>query len=566
MLFPRTRLRLRKLKRYRQVLARIVFYGFGEVSEALRPRWRRRGRTEAAGGTLGAGRPAANLRHLGAGARLRLLFESLGPTWIKLGQFMSLRSDLLPEEITAELGKLLLGAAPLPLERLEPVLVEALGPSWRERFSRFETEPIGSASIAQVHRAATREGRAIVLKIQRPGIEEVIRSDLAILEDLAALLERALPRLRAFRLVRLIESFSRMLSLELDFNYEARTMALVREHFRKDRTIHIAEVLPELSSRRVLAMEYVEGVLLSDPAGLAAAGVDLRRIAGVGLRYVLAQMFEHGVYNADPHPANFIVRSDGVLAPVDFGMVGVLDEEVRQALVGLLRSFVERDAARLLRVFSSLELLNEEASRSELANDLGRLVHYYSHMPVAQMEVSRMLADLYAVVRRYRIELPVDLALTLKVLVTLESLGKRLDPAFDFMEESRPFLKKVRARRLRDLASRERLEDLAEDAGRLARALPFEAYDLLKKARTGRLKLRLDLEELGDVAREIDRSVNRLAFAVVIAGLLIGSSFVSSSGIGPSFLGLPILGLAGFAAAIVLGIWFLVGTLRSGRL
>lgn len=566
MLFARAHRRLRKLKRYRQVLATIVFYGFGEVTEAVRPRRRRARAAEAGSGERTTGRAAGNLRHLGAGARLRLLFEALGPTWIKLGQFMSLRSDLLPEQITSELEKLLLRAAPLPLERLEPVLAETLGPSWRDLFSSFDAEPIGSASIAQVHRAVTRDGRAIVLKVQRPGIEEVIESDLAILEDLAVLLERALPRLRAFRLVRLIEHFGRVLRLELDFNYEARTMAMVRENFRRDRTVHIAEVLPELSSRRVLAMEYVEGVLLSDPEGLAAAGVDTRRIAGVGLRYVLAQMFEHGVYNADPHPANFIVRPDGVLAPVDFGMVGVLNEDVRQGLVGLVRAFVEGDPARLLRVFSGLELLDDQASQAELADELGRLINYYRHMPVAQMDVARMLADLNSVVRRYRIELPVDLALTLKMLVTLESLGKRLDPGFDFMQEARPFLAKVRARRLRDLASRERLADFAEETGRLARALPFATYDLLKKARTGRLKLRLDLEELGDVAREIDRSVNRLGFAVVIAGLLVGSSLVSASGIGPSFLGLPILGLAGFSAAIVMGIWFLVGTLRSGRL
>jgi ubiquinone biosynthesis protein len=566
MLSPRPHRRLHKLRRYRQVLAKLVFYGFGEVSEALRPRRRHRGPAGAESGQTAAGRPAARLRHLSSGARLRLLFEELGPAYIKLGQFMSLRSDLLPEEITAELGKLLLKAAPLPFERLEPVLAEALGPSWRERFSSFQAEPVGSASIAQVHRAVTRDGREIVLKIQRPGIEEVIQSDLAILLDLAMLLERALPGMRVFRLVRLIETFSRVLSLELDFNYEARTMALFRDKFRKDRSVHIAEVLPQLSSRRVLAMEYVEGVLLSDPEGLEAARVDTRRIAGIGIRYVLAQMFEHGVYNADPHPANFIVRPDGVLAPVDFGMVGVLNEEVRQALVGLLRAFVERDPARLLRVFSGLELLDEESNQAELADDLGRLINYYSHMPVAQMEVSRMLTDLYSVVRRYHIDLPVDLALTLKVLVTLESLGKRLDPEFDFLREARPFVKKVRTRRLRELASRERLYDLVEEAGLLARALPFETYDLLKKARTGKLKLRVDLEELGDVVREIDRSVNRLAFAVVIAGILVGSSFVSRSGIGPSFLGLPILGMAGFGAAIVMGIWFLVGTMRSGRL
>jgi len=564
MLFSRTRQRLRSLRRSRQILSKLVFYGFTEVREALRPR-RRRPWTAEPAGQPGA-RPAARLRHLGYGARLRMLFEELGPTFIKLGQFLSLRPDLLPEEITTELAKLLLGAAPLAFERLEPVLVEALGPAWRENFPSFEPQPIASASIAQVHRAVTRDGRQVALKIQRPGIEGVIQADLAILYDLAVLVERALPRLRELRLVRLIENFARVLTLELDFNYEARTMELFRSNFRKDRAVHIPEVLPELSSRRVLVMEFVEGVLLSDPEGMARAKVDTRRIAAVGVRYVLAQIFQHGVYNADPHPANFIVRPDGVLAPVDFGMVGVLNEDVRQALVGLLQSFVNRDPARLLRVFAGLDLLEEGASQGELADDLGRLINYYSHMPVSQLEVARVFGDLYSVVRRYRIALPVDLALTLKVLVTLESLGKRLDPKFDFLLEARPFVQKVRVRRLREWLDREKLFELVEETGRLARALPFEAHDLLKKARTGKLKLRLDLEDLGDVVREIDRSVNRLSFAVVIAGILIGSSFVARSGVGPSFLGLPVLGLVGFGVAIILGIWFLVGTLRSGRL
>jgi ubiquinone biosynthesis protein len=313
-------------------------------------------------------------------------------------------------------------------------------------------------------------------------------------------------------------------------------------------------------------MELVEGVRLSDPDRFAEAALDTRRIAAVGARYVLAQIFQHGVYNADPHPANFIVRPDGVLAPLDFGMVGVLAEEHKQALVNVLLAFVNKEPDRLLRVFEELELLGQEKSRGELVGDLGRLVNYYHHMPVSQLYISRVLADLYALIRRYGIALPVDLALTLKVMVALESLGKRLDPEFDFVNAARPFVLKVRTGRLRGLLDRESLLELAENTERLVRSLPSEVYDLLKKAGSGRLKLRLDLEELGDVVREIDRSVNRLSFAVVIAGILVGSAFVAREGVGPSFLGLPIMGLAGFFVAVVMGIWFLVGTLRSGRL
>jgi len=560
MLFTRTRQRLGKLKRYRQILSRLVFYGFSEVSQALLPR--RRGKEPAPS----AAPASRRLRRLSFGERLRLLFEELGPTFIKFGQFLSLRSDLLPEEVTTELAKLQYGAAPLPFERLEPMLAEELGPGWRERFASFDPSPLASASIAQVHRAVTRTGDEVVLKIQRPGIQELISADLAILLDLTVLLERALPRFRSLRLVSLIDHFARTLNLELDFQFEARTMELFRRNFRRDRAVHIPVVHGGLSSPRVLTMEYVEGVLLSDPERLQEQKVDRRRIAQVGARYVMAQIFQHGVYNADPHPANFIVRPDGVLAALDFGMVGVLAEEHKQALVNVLLAFLNKDPGRLLRVFSELELLKEGEAHGELAGDLGRLVNYYHHMPVSQLVISRMLADLYALVRRYSIALPVDLALTLKVLVTLESLGKRLDPDFDFVSAAQPFVAKVRSGSLRGWLGRGSLLELVEDTGRLARALPAEAYDILKKANSGRLKVRLDLEEMGSVVKEIDRSVNRLAFAVVIAGILIGSAFVTRSGAGPSFMGLPILGLLGFTVAVIMGIWFLVGTLRSGRL
>jgi ubiquinone biosynthesis protein len=560
-LFPHTRQRLRKLGRYRQIISKLVFYGFSEIIDAFGPR--RRG-WEA--GTVPAGRAARRLRHLPFGARLRMLFEELGPTFIKLGQFLSLRSDIIPEDITAELEKLQYGAAPLPFSELEPVLASELGASWRERFRSIDTEPLASASIAQVHRAVAADGRPLALKIQRPGIGALIQADLAILLDMASLLERYLPKLRIYHPVRLIGHFTKVLSLELDFQYEGRTMDLFRRSYRSNRAIHIPEVHWELTTERLLTMELIDGVRLSDPERFAAAGVDTRRIASVGARYVLAQVFQHGVYNADPHPANFLVRADMVLVPIDFGMVGVLTEDLKQALVGVLMAFASRDPGRLMRVFSNLDLLEEDASRAELADDLGRLVNYYSNMPVAQLSVSRIFQDLISIIRRYRISLPVDLALTLKVLVTLESLGKRLDPEFDFLGAARPFVERARVRRLREWLDRERLVDLLEDSGRLARSLPYETSELLKRARTGRLKFRLDFEDLGDVMREIDRSVNRLAFAVVIAGILVGASFVIRSGIGPTLMGLPILGLAGFLVAGVLGVWFLIGTLRSGRL
>jgi len=551
--------RIHKIARSRQILTRLVFHGFTELTEALgfrKRRWLSSRVTEIAKGR--------RIRRLPFGARLRLLFEELGPTFIKLGQLLSLRSDLLPEEITTELRKLQYAAAPLAFAELEPLLREQWGGRWREKFRSIETRPLASASIAQVHRAVTLDGEEVVLKIQRPGIRDLIRSDLAILTDLAVLIERYLPKARIYRPAQLVDHFSKVLTLELDFYYEGRTMDLVRKNFRHDTGIHIPKVHWELSSDRVLVMEYIEGVRLSEETELS--GLDTKKIADIGARYVLAQVFEYGVYNADPHPANFIVRRDGVLVPLDFGMVGTLDEEMKQALVSMLLAFVNKDPNKLMRVFFTLELLDETGRRSELSYDLSRLINYYHHIPLAHLSIARIVQDLNAIIRRHRIALPVDLTLTLKVVVTVEYLGRRLDPEFDIIGIARPFVERVRVSRVKEWVDPEKIFDLLEDTAKLLRSLPYDAHELLKKARTGKLKLSLDLEDLDPRIRGIDRSVNRLSFAVVISGLLVGSSFFMRQAIGPSLLGLPLLGLAGFAAAGILGVWFLIGILRSGRL
>ena len=551
--------RIHKFTRTRQILTRLVFYGFTELTEALG--FRRRRLLSSRVGEIARGR---RIRRLPFGARLRLLFEELGTTFIKLGQLLSLRSDLLPEEITSELRKLQYGAAPLEFAKLEPLLKEEWGSKWRKKLRSIDTKPLASASIAQVHRAVTHEGQEVVLKIQRPGIRELIRSDLALLSDLAVLIERYLHRARIYKPRQLVDHFSKVLTLELDFYYEGRTMDLVRGNFEHETGIHVPEVHWSLSSDRILVMEYIEGIRLSEEAELAA--IDTKKIADIGARYVLRQVFEHGVYNADPHPANFIVRKDGVLVPLDFGMVGTLDEEMKQALVTMLMAFVRREPDKLMRVFFSLELLDETARRSELSYDLSRLINYYYHIPAAQLSVSRILQDLNAIIRRYRISMPVDLALTLKVVVTVESLGRRLDPEFDVIEVAKPFIERVRISRLRDWVNPEKIYDLLEDTGKLLRSLPYDTHELLKKARTGKLKLSLDLEDLDPRVREVDRSINRLSFSVVIAGLLVASSFFMRLPSGPALLGVPVLGLIGFATAGVLGIWFLIGILRSGRL
>jgi ubiquinone biosynthesis protein len=559
MLFGRRERGVTKLRRYREILTKLARYGFAEVAGALAA-------SRRSPFTRTVRRPSPKLRRLDTGTRIRMLCEELGSTFVKLGQLLSLRSDILPDEITEELSRLQNGVAPVPFDRIAPVLEKEIGLDWRSRLTGIDETPVASASVAQVYRARDLQGNELAVKIQRPGIDRVVAVDFSILRDLAALLERYVPRSRPYHPVQIIEQFTKVLTLELDFTYEGRTMELFRERFRRDRALDIPRVFWELTTGKVLAMEYVEGISLSRMEEVEAAGLNKKAIADVGARYVLTQVFRDGIYNADPHPGNFIVRRDGVLVPLDFGMVGTLDEEMRDALVDLVLGFAGRDAGKLLRAFTSFDLLGENVNLMDFRQELSRLIHYYGNIPLAHLAVGRMFGDLTALIRQYHVSLPPDFALTTKVLVTLETLGKRLDPSFNIVEAAKPYVRKARLRRMTRWRDPQRNLDVLEDADSLVRALPAEIHDILRKLRAGRLKVRLEVYELEDRVREIDKSINRLTFAIVIAGSVIASAYVSRTPIGPQIFGLPVLGVAGFLLAAVLGIWLLVGIFRSGRL
>jgi ubiquinone biosynthesis protein len=549
-----------KLKRYREVLTAVARYGFAEIADALAAarRFPFRGRARPRGRKM--------LRGLPTGTRLRMLCEELGPTFVKLGQLLSLRADLLPEDIITELERLQDNVAPVPFQEIEAILARELGDGWRERLRDMGPEPLASASLAQVHRARDASGNELAVKVQRPGVARSVAVDVAILRDIATLLERYAPRARAFRPVQLIEQFTKVLTLELDFTYEGRTMELFRHNFRRDRRIAVPRVYWDICTSKVLSMEYADGIRLSHAQELDSSGLDKRAIVETGARYVLTQVFRDGVYNADPHPGNFIVRRDGVLVPVDFGMVGTLDEEMKQALVDLLLGFAGRDTNKLLRALTAFHMVGDGVDTPDFRQELSRLIYYYGNVPVGHLSVARVFSDLTALIREYHVALPSDLALTAKVLVTLESLGRRLDPGFNIVKAAAPYVRNARASRLTTWRDLQKNLDLLDDTATLLRDLPFDLHEVISRLRSGNLRFRMDISGLEERIRDIDRSINRLAFAIVIAGAVIASSFLSRAVVGPSVFGVPLVGLAGYLVAGVLGVWFLVGIFRSGRL
>ena len=515
-------------------------------------------------------RPASkHILSASLGERIRLLCQELGTTFIKLGQILSLRSDIIPESISRELRKLQDDIAGFSAEQVDAIFLQEFGRSVGELFSEFDYDPIAAASIAQVHRARFQGPDAagqVAVKIQRPGIGDIIETDIEILADIALLIERHLPGLRAYKPVELSREFARTIRLELDFNHEGRNIELFRDKFSGDETVRIPKVYWSLTREHVLTMEHIPGIKLTELEGERAIGFDKQTIAVNGARMVLKQIFDLGFFHADPHPGNILVLEGNVIAPVDFGMVGFIDIRLREQLSMALSAFVSRDVDKLLRVFSDVQMIDEGTDQTALRRDLNDLVHNYYNMPLSHMNVGRILRELSTIIRDHHISLPSEFALMTKALITAESLGKELDPEFDLVGLARPFVRRLILSRLDPRRNIEQLGEALSETLHLMRDVPVETRSVLRKLQSGRLKFQFEHRGLEGFISEIDRSLNRLAFSIVVAAVTIGSSLILRLDQGPRILGLPAFGLLGFSLAGISGLFLIVAIIRSGRL
>jgi ubiquinone biosynthesis protein len=550
-----------KLRRYRIVIGKLIAYGFDDFLVRLGiikgPGILRRfqKRREA---SVSPKDPMA--------VRLRFMLEDLGPTFIKLGQILSLRSDILPKIYTEELAQLQTRALPLPAEKIRAEMEESFGSPLDTLFREFDPEPIASASIAQVHRCVTVNGTSLAVKVRRPGITRLVETDLEILRDLAVLAERYIPSLKIYSPVKMVDEFSRSIRMELDFLHEGRAFDLFRKSFAEEDDIVIPRIYWDYTNSRVLSMQYIRGATVGEYSAAGPGREEARHIADMGVRYILTQIFEFGFFNADPHPGNFIITPEGRLAPVDFGMVGFIDREMKGALFSLLEGFLRRDPNKIVQTFLRMDIIEEETSIQDLRHDLNNLINYYYNIPVSHLRAGKMIEDLTGIIRTYRISLPADFALTLKVILTAESLGQDLDPEYNIIEAARPFVRRYMAERLKPGERLSDSMDFLTESLTLIRGLPNDASLILKKLRTGKMKLEVEVRGLDTTTRELDKSFNRLAFSIVIAGLLVGSSFMNQAEGCVRIFGFSLIALAGYTLAGFLGLWLIIGIIRSGRI
>jgi ubiquinone biosynthesis protein len=541
---------LRDLPRYGEILATLIRYGYRDVVTALHLEGLVRPIERAA---LGEDAPAHDRPR-----RLRLICEDLGPTFVKLGQLLSTRQDLLPEAYTIELAALRDDVRPFPYEEVEEILKEEFGRPATEVFRSIEREPVASASISQVHRAVLPDGREVALKIRRPGIEKVVQADLDLLRNLALLGERRLPNLATYHPVGLVQEFERTLKRELDLNIERRTMERCRTQLADMKEAHVPEVYPEFSTGAVLCMEFIDGVGVDDLEGMRRLAIDPAMVAKRGADILLSQIFKYGFFHADPHPGNLRVLPGGVVAPLDYGMFGQLDARARERIADLLMGLLAEDTERVLRALDALDIRGDHADPKALERDVGELVAAYADLTLDTIDLGQLLRELVGLIRSHHLRIPPDLVLLIRSLVTIESVGRCLDPHFDIAARLQPFLRDLTLRRMHPVRLLGRAARTAEDLQKIATILPDVLGQSLESIRRGELNVRFDVQHFDSLVRQLTRASHTLAAAIIVAGLLVGSSMIVQSG--PP---MGTVGAAGYAVAGGLGFWLLVNILRG---
>ncbi len=551
----------RHLERLAEILGVAFKFGFDDLIDRLKiEQYLDQGRR------LFSRKSRTDIEALSRAKRLRLALEELGPTFVKMGQMLSTRSDVLPPDFVIELIKLQDEVAPFPFERVKEIIETELNTPLDLIFRNIDTDPLAAASIGQVHRAQFRDGSAVVIKVQRPGIKDAIDADLEIMLHLAGLMEKHLEGWDVHRPTKLVEEFAHNLNNELDYTNEAANMERLASMLADDPRAYIPKVFSKATTSRILTMESIEGIRSGSLDRLKAEGYDLKEIAGRGADLMMKQIFVHGFFHADPHPGNLMILPENIICFLDLGMMGRLDRMTREEIVDLVMALVHRDESAIVGVLLALTRYEVEPDRRELERAISDLVNRHLYKPLRDIQIGKLLQQIFNVIARFRLQVPPDILLLIKALTTLEGLGQRLDPEFDVIQAASPFVREIQMARFRPRRLARNFIGYSNELFHLLKEVPGDLKAVLRLAKQGKLKIEFEHVGLTPLLNTQDRTSNRLSFAIVIASLVIGSSLIIHSGIPPKWHDIPLIGLAGYVVAGIMGFWLLISILRRGRM
>ena len=550
------------MNRYGQLISILVKYGFHDVVEQMNLRY-----YLELGKSVLMQRPAEEVHAIPRAVRMRLIIEELGTTFIKFGQIMSTRPDFIPEDVIHELKKLQDEVPPFPTEEAMKIVEREFEKPAREVFKSFSDQPIASASIAQVYKAELPTGEEVAVKVQRPDIQKVVETDLEIMMDLARLAEAHIEAMQTLQPVAMVEEFSRVISNEMDFHIEARSIERFLENFKGVEQVQAPQVFRDFSTRTILTTTFIKGIKVSETAELQAAGYDTVALAKAGADAVLRQVFEHGFFHGDPHPGNLLATGPSTVCFLDFGMMGRLDVHMQEALATMLICVVRRDDALLTRTVLQLATNSDDIrSTDKLQRSISDFIERYAYLPLDKVDVGGVLQDLLHMLVGHGIKLPPEIYLLIKAMVTIEGVGHMLDPNFVFITYAQPYVEKLVRMRYDPRRIFADLNKTSAEIYRLVRDLPSEIRELLKFVRRGELKVNLETHSIEPLMRTWDRDFNRLAFAIVNAALLLSSSVIMLAKVPPLWHGVSAMGMLGVGASFLMAFWLLIAIWLSGHL
>src|SRR5450631_3644095 len=552
---------IRSIRRYLNIVRVLSTYGFDQALEMLGladmlVRSRRLLRSKS----------TPDIARLSAAERMRLALEELGPTFVKLGQLLSTRPDVIPHAFVHEFEKLQDNVPSFPFAEVTSQLVQELGGPVEAFFAEIDPEPLAAASIAQVHRARLISGEDVVIKVRRPGIVELVESDISALMSLARLAERHIPGSEIYDPVALVREFARTIRREMDFSREGHTIEKFRDNFSGTPWMHFPRVYWEQSARGVLTMEFVDGIKVSDQERLDLQGYHRKIIAQRGADSFLEMVLTHGFFHGDLHPGNLLILPDNTLCLLDYGIVGRLDDSLKTFLTDILYAIVNRDMDEIVSLLLFAGDISDSLDIRALKRDLFNFIDGYYEIPLKEIEVGRMLMEFIEIITLYSIRIPSDLMLLAKALVLIESMGRSLNPAFNMVEHLRPFIEKGLRRKYSPRTVSRDINKILFSYLSLARNLPRDLKELINRINRNKFKIDLEHRGLDKFTADFDRSVNRLSISLILAAMIVGSSIIMQTDKGPQLLGFPVLALTGYTVAGLIGLWLVYAIIRSGRM
>lgn len=556
--------RYRHLKRYRQIANSLARHGFGHLLAQLKvshliPAGRRKQLDDT-------------VTHLSAAQRLRTLLEELGPTFVKFGQLLSTRPDLMPGDFLEELSRLQDNVPPFPLNEVQAIISAELKRPLPEVYASFETDPLAAASISQVHKAILKDGTPVVVKVRRPGIRRQMEIDLEILLEAARLAERHTTWGKLYRVKDVVMELQKTVREELDFLNEAENAEAFRNNFLKRTDVYISKVYKDLSSSAVLTMEMVEGIKLNDPESLKAAGYNPETVVHRLVDTMFEQVFIFGLFHGDPHPGNLALDRQGRLVFMDFGIVGRLKGEQKHRFIVFLLGVINSNPRQIVRSLADMGILAGHFDRRALLNDVEKLLSAYLDVPLRKIQLGRALREIFALTYKYKILLPAEFTLLGKSIMTLEGVIERLDAGVKMAELLKPYAPRLLRERYSPKSLRNTaVEQLYEVTG-FIQSLPRRLNELMDRVDTDGFPVHHQFPDKEKAFAHLDRLINRLtfsivllAFSIIVAGLVIGSGLVATVSGEQLLWRLPIIEI-GFIIAGLMAAWLLLAIYRSGKL